>query len=340
MIFVKIDGHIHRPMPGPHPLRHPVNRLRAAAGRSQHRPRRRVIPRRGPGFPGAENLPVLAAIAVNRNPLAAQFVGQHISVGDVVHRRRRRKVDRLGYRVVRIFLRRALHPHVPFRRNIVRSAEYILHPRRHIQPLQCPVAGDAFDQLLRIETLPPRHCLKIRIPLHQPGIVHHIPHIPQRKQRLNPAGHPGDDADRPGRRDGGGRRITHQPRPPLPRIVIHAPLPRRKRPPPQRQFHRRPVRPLLDKPHHLPGDFQCGLRIVSHRQLHQQIGEPHHPQPDAPRFPAHFLDFGDWVTVHINHIVQQMHRRIHRLPQPFPIHRHIPALEPRHPRQVNRRQIA
>ena len=293
------------------------------------------------GAAGAQHLPLLAAVAVHGDAFAAQFVGQHIGLRYIVHRGGVGEVDGLGNGVVGVFLGRALHPHVPLRGNVVGSAEDLFHPRRQIQPLQTAGLRHIQHQLLRVETLIAGHRLEVGVAFHQPGVVHHIADIGEGKQRLDAAGGAGDDADGAGRGDGGGRRIPHGLRRSAGAgAVVDAALPGRKDAAPAGQLRRGVGGALLHRVHHLPGQFQRPRRVVGDAHLNQQVGEPHHPQPDAAGQLAHLLDFGDGVGVHIDDIVQQMHRRLDSAFQPGPVDGDVVLLKGDHAGQVDGGQVA
>ena len=86
--------------------------------------------------------------------------------------------------------------------------------------------------------------------------------------------------------------------------------------------------------------LQALFGIVLDAQLDEQVGEPHHSQPDPAGLLAHLLDFFDGVVVHVDYVVQEMDGCPHHTCQPVPIDRHVTILIPDHAGQVNRSQVA
>ena len=184
----------------------------------------------------------------------------------------------------------------------------------------------------------PGHCLKVRIALHQPGVVHHIADIGQGEKRLDSTGCAGNDADGASGRNGHRRRIAH----PLDvaRLVVNAALPGWEGAARVGQLTGTPIRLLLDAAHDLFGQFQRVFRVVADTQFHQQIGPTHDANANTTSSPAHLGDFGNGIVVHVDDIVQQMDRGAHHLGQPLPIDSNIVVSVMHHAGQVNRTQIA
>ena len=208
------------PCPVPHPFRDAVDLPRPAPGHPVAKPDDlhgvRVIGIcRILGFrsllsnSGAQHLLRFTAVTVNGDSLAPQGVGGTVGFRHVFHGGVVGEIDGLGHRVVRVFLERRLHPHVPPGIDVVGHPEHVLDPFRHVQVLQGPDAGQPFHEFGSVEPLVASHRFQEGIAFHQARVVHHVPHVGQRKQRLNPAGGPGDDADRSRGRDGHRRRVAH-----------------------------------------------------------------------------------------------------------------------------------
>ena len=183
-----------------------------------------------------------------------------------------------------------------------------------------------------------RYRLKVGVALHQPGVVHHIADKGQGEQRFNSAGCAGDNADGAGGRNRNRGRIPHSLR--AVASVVCAAFPFRKHAPPFCQLPRCPVSFLLDKLHHLLGQFRSLNAVVADAQLDQQIRPPHHAQADAPGFAAHLGNFRNRVIVHINDAVQHMDGGGNHFRHSRPVNLNIVRRVAHHPRQIERAEVA
>ena len=105
-------------------------------------------------------------------PFQPFFVGQHVSVGDVLARGRLREVDSLGDRVVRRALKGGLHFHVPFRRNLVRGdGARPDFSRDFLDFTQVGAFGEFFHERLGVKTAVARRFFKIGIDLDEGSAV-------------------------------------------------------------------------------------------------------------------------------------------------------------------------
>ena len=241
-----------------------------------------------------------------------------------------------------MFLESGLHPNVPLRGDVVRGAENVLYPLRHVQlalkMTEAAGLGQLLHQFRGVEALVPGHRLKVGIALHQPGVVHYVADVGEGEQRLNTAGGAGDDADGAGGGDGHRGGVAHPAN--LAGFVIDAALPSREGAALFRQLHRRLVGLFLNPAHYLGAQFQGLFRVVADAQLNQQVGKAHNAHADAPGLLAHFLDFFDGVVVHVDDVVQQVYAGTDRPGQAAPVHLHVVAGVVHHTGHVKRPQVA
>src|SRR2546427_3180012 len=73
-----------------------------------------------------EDLVLARAVAVDRDALAVQLVGEQVGRLHVLEGGLARHIDRLRDRGIAIFLERRLHANMPFRRDVMRGGEYSL----------------------------------------------------------------------------------------------------------------------------------------------------------------------------------------------------------------------
>jgi hypothetical protein len=90
--------------------------------------------------------------------------------------------------------------------------------------------------------------------------------------------------------------------------------------------------------HHLLGEGEALLGVVGDAELDQEVGEAHDAQPDPPVSPAHLVDLGQGVVVHLDDVVEEADRRMYRLAQVVPVY--VARILQVEALQVDRTQVA
>src|SRR3989338_923569 len=159
-------------------------------------------------LPKTQNLPFLAAIAINRNAFAAQLVGKQIYLFNIFGGSAPRQIDCLADGVIDILLESGLYAHVMCCRHLVGNDKEFLELCRGGQPFQRSLMNRFLDQASG-QLMLLRFCDEIPVNLRHLFRFHDAMRESQSKERLNAAAAAGDDGNGSRWGDGGSGGISY-----------------------------------------------------------------------------------------------------------------------------------
>ena len=257
------------------------------------------------GGAGGKHLVVLAAVAVDGDALAVEFMRQvvdlaHVLLGGVVG-----QVDGLGDGVVGVLLEGGLHADVPLRGHVVGGHEDLLDIFGNaLDVAQASLGGHGPHEFVGVETACLGFGLEPGVDFGELVVVHDIAHEAQREQGFDAAGAVGDDAQGAGGRDGGQGGVAHGRDTPG---VVGAFVEVSERSARGGQGLGGAVGFGLDELHDLLGQGQGLFGVVGDAHLEEQIGEAHHAQSHLAVALHHVMDGLQGEPGHVDGVVQEAH---------------------------------
>src|SRR3989449_2128097 len=207
-----------------------------------------------------EDLVLARSVAVDRDALAVQIVGEQVGLLHVLDGGLAGKVDRLRDRGVAPVLERSLHANVPFRRDVVRGGEHPLPLLRDfLQSARgAVVVEDFLDEVLSPETFALRDLFEIVEEIGELLAFHH-PLVPdEAKFRLAAAGRIRNHRERTGGRDRGDVGVAE----PQALLLMAAALPRGVNAALPGELRALVISRFLNKFHDLAAPFDSLLGVV------------------------------------------------------------------------------
>ena len=222
---------------------------------------------------------------------------------------------------------------MPLRRHIVGGDEHppqvVRNPLHVVEPALC---RHFFHQLGRIDPTLTDGSLEGRLSLGKLCVVHHVADERQCEDRLDAAGTARDDGNGTGRCNRGESRVPDDFSSRLPGAL----RPVRERPAVGGEVFGSLDCLLVDETHDLVAQPDRLVGVVSYAEGDEHVRPTHHSQADLSIAFGHLLDLRQGIAVHVDDVIEEVHRRPGGPAQPVPVDCAI--LD--HQLQIERPQVA